>query len=205
MFITRIEDGKNKKYRIYSEEGYLFSLYGKEIKRYHLAENKEIPDCIISSIMDELIYKRGKERALFLIERRPLTEFMLREKLKSNEYPDDIIDRVVAFLFRYHYLDDMEYIRMFVNSYSHKKSRKQIQYDLQKKGIQKQDIEQYFLQYPYSDEDSLQQLFQRYIRNKNLEQPKDRQKVFRYFYSKGYASSLIQSEIQKYEGNTYDI
>lgn len=197
MLITKIEEGKGKKYRVFSEDGYLFSLYGKELKKYHIQENLMIDDAIISSILDEIIYKRGKERALYLLERRPLTEFMLRDKLKKSEYPVVVINRIVSFLYEYHYLDDLEYIRMYVNTYQYKKSLKQIKLDLRCKGITKENLEQFFYEYDYSDEESFQRQFDKYIRNKDLSDYKTKQKVFRYFYGKGFETSMIEYAIRE--------
>ncbi len=197
MFITKIEEGKGKKYRIYADDSFLFALYGKEIKRYNIKENAAIDDVIISSIMDEIIYKRGKERALYLLESRPMTERMLREKLKSNEYPDTVIDKVVVFLQKYQYLNDFEYIRMYVNTYHCKKSIKCLRLDLQKKGITRELIDLFFEEEPISDTCSFQKQFLRYTRNKDLSDPKTRQKVFRYFYGKGYDASLIETAFRQ--------
>ncbi|MGN0437714.1 MAG: regulatory protein RecX [Lachnospiraceae bacterium] len=196
MFITTITEGKGKKYRIYNENGYLFSLYGKELKRYHIEEQSNIDDTVISSIMENIIYKRAKERALYLLERRPMTEYMIREKLMENEYPQFIISKVVCFLYEYHYLDDNEYIHIYVQSYTAQKSKKQMISDLLRKGISKEDLELYFEKNTYSDENSFRIQFEKYTKNKDLGSFKERQKVFRYFCGKGYDFSLVEEEIR---------
>lgn len=197
MLITKIEEGKGKKYRIYGEDGFLFALYGKEVKKYSLKEHVVIDDAVISSILDEIIYKRGKERALYLLERRPLTEHMIREKLTSNEYSDDIIDKVVDFLYKYQYLNDYEYIRMYVNTYRCKKSVKCLRLDLRRKGVSKDLIDTFFDEEDISDTDSFYKQFYRYTRNMDLSDIKIRQRVFRYFYGKGYDTSLIETALRK--------
>lgn len=196
MVITAVSEGKGKKYRVYGEDGYLFSLYGKELKRYHIFENTNIDNCVISSVLDEIIYKRAKERALFLLESRPMTEDMIKEKLKADEYPDAVIHRVVDFLYRYHYLDDMAYIDLYIQTYSAKKSKKQMVLDLLRRGIHREDLDSYFESCCYSDEKSFQYQFNKYIQGKNLSDFKVKQKVYRYFYGKGYASSLIEEGIR---------
>lgn len=196
MVITGITKGKGKKYRVYGEDEYLFSLYAGELKKYHISEGLDIDMMIISSIMDEIIYKRGKERALYLLERRPMTERMMRDKLISDEYPDEMVEKIVAFLYKYHYLDDMEYIHMYVNTYGNRKSIKQMRLDLLRKGVSKEDMNLFFEQNTISEEEGFLRQFEKYTRNKNMTDMKDRQRVFRYFYAKGYAPSLIESAIQ---------
>lgn len=196
MIITSVLEGKGKKYRVYGDDIYLFSLYGKELKKYHICENAHIDDDRIALITDEIVYKRAKERALYLLESRPMTEGMVRDKLKTNEYSDFVIQKVINFLYQYHYLDDMAYIDLYIQTYASKKSKKQMVLDLRKKKIQKEDLDYYFEINPYSDEQSFRYQFEKYIQGKNLSDYKDRQKIFRYFYGKGYDSSLIEDGIR---------
>ena len=155
MLITKIESGKNKRYRVFGDDTFLFALYKNELKRYQIEENIIIEDSVISSILDEIIYKRAKERALYLLERRPLTVSMLRDKLRYHDYPEQVVEKVIEFLEKYRYLDDMEYIRMYAGKQ-----------------------------------------FERYTRGKDLGNLAVRQKVFRYFYGKGFAVSLIETALR---------
>lgn len=198
MLITKIEPGKNKRYRVFGDDTFLFALYGKDLKRYHIEENEVIDDLIISSIMDEIIYKRAKERALYLLERRPFTISMMKVKLRENDYPDGIVDRVIQFLQKYHYLDDEDYIRMYVADYGCKKSKRQLVYDLTQKGISKAAIELFLEEVNYSEQAGFEKQFQRYIQGKDLEDRAVRQKIFRYFYGKGFSFSMIEEVMKEY-------
>lgn len=196
MLVTKIESGKNKRYRVYGDDMFLFTLYKSELKRYQIQENVMLDDSVISSILDEIIYKRAKERALYLLEKRPLTVFMLRDKLRSHEYPETVVNKVIQFLEKYHYLDDGEYIRMYIAAYSNKKSKKQIVFDLMHKGISKNFIDIYLDENEYSEQVGFEKQFERYVRGKNLDNLVVRQKVFRYFYAKGYTVSLIETALR---------
>lgn len=192
MYITKIEQGKGKRYKVFGDDMFLFALYGKELKRYHISEYTDIDDEIVKDILKQVVLKRAKERALYLLERRPLTVQMLKDKLKENEYPKDIIEQVVMFLEKYHYLNDEDYLRMYVEAYSSKKSKKQISYDLMHKGIAREIIDDFFENTEYSERESCKRQMERYVRGKNLEDREVRQKVFRYLYGKGFSSILIQ-------------
>lgn len=196
MLITKIESGKNKRYRVFGDDTFLFALYKNELKRYQIEENVMIEDSIISSILDEIIYKRAKERALYLLEKRPLTVSVLRNKLYYHDYPEAVTEKVIQFLEQYHYLDDMDYVRMYIGTYSNKKSKKQIVYDLMRKGISKNLIDIYFEENEYSEQQGFEKQFERYVRGKDLGNLAVRQKVFRYFYGKGFAVSMIESALQ---------
>lgn len=201
MLITRIEQGKGKRYRVYSDCEFLFSLYGRELKKYHIAENVDVSEDVLAGILEDIIYKRAKERALYLLESRPYTCYMMRDKLISGEYPTEIVDRVVSFLQEYHYLDDMAYVRMYVETYSKSKSRRQIQFDLRKKKIAKHLIDEYMSQQDYSEEECFRKQFDRYTREKDMKNRSVRQKVFRYFLCKGFSYDLIEEYVKMRSDN----
>lgn len=196
MLVTKIESGKNKRYRVFGDDTYLFALYKNELKRYQIEENAMLEDSVISSILDEIIYKRAKERALYLLEKRPLTVSVLRDKLRYHDYPEAVVEKVIAFLEQYHYLDDMDYIRMYTGTYGSKKSKKQIVYDLMRKGISKSLIDIYFEENEYSEQEGFEKQFERYVRGKDLGNLAIRQKVFRYFYGKGFTVSMIETALR---------
>lgn len=197
MQITRIEEGKGKKYKVFGDEIFLFSLYKKELKKYGIAENTEIDDNLIEDIEENCILKRAKERALYLLEYKPYSISMMREKLYNGEYSKKIIEKVILFLKEYHYLDDKDYIRMYIGTYSVRKSRKQLTCDLLRKGISKELINNCFEQLEYSEQECFEKEFERYVRGKDLEDWKVRQKVFRYFLGKGFSISLIEDSLKE--------
>ena len=197
MQITRIEEGKGRKYKVFGDEIFLFSLYKKELKKYGIAENTEIDDNLIEDIEENCILKRAKERALYLLEYKPYSISMMREKLYNGEYSKKIIEKVILFLKEYHYLDDKDYIRMYIGTYSVRKSRKQLTCDLLRKGISKELINNCFEQLEYSEQECFEKEFERYVRGKDLEDWKVRQKVFRYFLGKGFSISLIEDSLKE--------
>lgn len=198
MYITRIEHRRGKHYRIYAEDSFLFALYGRELKQYHIAENEELEDGMVQFLQKEVVLKRAKERALYLLERRPYTVSGMQNKLRENDYPDPVIDEVINFLKKYRYLDDQEYIRMYVEAYSYKKSKRQLMYDLAGRGVDRDMVNDYFATFDFSEEESLQRQFRRYVKGRDLEDRTVRQKVFRYFYGKGFAASMIEETMESY-------
>lgn len=193
MLITGIEKGKNKRYRIYGEEQFLFALYGREIKEYGIEENRELSAETITMIQDKILKKRARERALYLLERRPMTVSMVYSRLRDNEYTDEVITDAIQFLETYRYLDDGEYVRMYVETYANKKSRRQMEYELLRKGVDKSLIHAYFAEHEFSEQDCLLRQFEKYTKGKDLHDPAVRRKVYRYFYGKGFDTALLDA------------
>ena len=194
MHICSIEQN-GKQYAIYGETGYLFSLYGREVKKYHIAEDGDISDNLVEEIYQSVIYKRARERALYLLERRPYSISELRGRLARNRYPEQIMEQVIAFLEKYGYLDDAEYARMYMNTYISKRSFKQMSFELLRKGVSKDIIDACIEELDATELDGFTRQFLRYTKGKDLQDYTVRQKVFRYFYSKGYAASMIEEAV----------
>ena len=195
MLITRIEKSKGKQYRIYNEDGYLFSLYGNELKQYGIEEGNDLNESLFSDILDKVIFNRAKERALYLLERQPYSEMGMRRKLISGGTPEIVVNKVTDFLKQYNYIDDVLYVSMYVNSYIKRKSKRQIYNDLMIKGIDRQIMDDYFEGIEDMDayeKECFEAQYNKYIKGKDLEDPRIRQKVFRYFYGKGFSVRLVE-------------
>lgn len=65
--ITEIRPVNQKKSRVYIDEEFAFILYKSEIRRYRLEENEEITEADYTEILQEVLLKRGKARALHLL------------------------------------------------------------------------------------------------------------------------------------------
>ena len=60
------------------------------------------------------------------------TEYQINQKLKEGYYPTSIIERVIAFLKKYDYLNDKRYAVRYRDSYAKTKSCKRIRLTIYK-------------------------------------------------------------------------
>lgn len=197
MIISKVCKDTGKKYKVYSEEGYLFSLYFNELKKYGIDEGKDVPDVIIEDLMYNVVFKRGKERALYLLERKPYTVYSMKRKLVSAGYPETVTEKIICFLIDYNYLNDNDYVSMYVNCYNRNKSRRQMEIALISKGIDRQLISDYFERNEHSDQECFVQQYNKYVKGKDISDPVIRNKVFRHFYSKGFSTEMINNTMRK--------
>ena len=77
MVITKIEPITKAKSKIYTDEYISFVLYNKEISRYHLAEDTVLAEDVYQEIIDEVLMKRAKLRAMHLLQKMDRTEQQL--------------------------------------------------------------------------------------------------------------------------------
>lgn len=187
-----------KKYKIILEgtQVIVFSVYPSELKKFGLKENAIISSEEYKEIRD-ILYKRGKERALYYLKTSDKTISQMRTKLKDGFYPEDIIESVVDFLKNYGYIDDYRYTQNYVSYSRQRKSIRCIRNDLVLKGISKEIIEEVILE--NSCDSMEEQLIEEYCRKKirgNMDE-KQYNKLVMSLMRKGFKYEQVRSVIRK--------
>lgn len=198
MFIIDIVPINKKKYKIICDD-FAFALYKREISKYHIEIGSEMDEKVWQEICDEVLFKRAKDRALYLLESFERTEYQLYQKLKDGYYPIVIIERVIAFLKQYNYINDVEYARRYIECYMYKKSIKCIETELYKKGIKKDVFDGLVC---IDDEIEIEQIKQILSKKKYLEKAndiKEKNKIFNYILRRGYSFEMINRCINMLE------
>jgi regulatory protein len=136
-------------------------------------------------IKDEV--RRAKLRALHLLTAMDRTEAKLREKLQTS-YCEEAVETAIDYVKTYGYLDDERYVRVYIESKSRTKSRKQIEQELIfNKGVSKEAVERGFEQAQMAD---ITEVIQRYMQKKKIDprncEYEQKQKFFAYMMRKGF-------------------
>lgn len=96
---------------------------------------------------EEWLLKKCKERSLYIIENSSKTEKQLRDKLKnSKKYDEKTIDLTIDFLKQHNFLNDKEYTKRYIELNINSKSKKQIKFKLYEKGVNRNIIDEVFLE-----------------------------------------------------------
>jgi len=198
MIITKIEPVTKTKFKIYVEEQFAFTLYKGELSRFCLKEQGEITEEIISRIKAEVLVKRAKMRAMHLLNEMARTEEQLRQKLKQNGYPEDVIDSAVAYVKSFGYINDEAYIRNFVESRKGKKSRREIYALLGQKGLNQETVETVLdeMYEEHSDQEAIREILRKKHWDSEESDIKEKQKIYAYLVRKGFRYEDIRQVIQ---------
>lgn len=197
--ITKIEPLDGKRSKIFLEEEFAFVLYKGEIKQYKIKEGEVLPRETYEEIMQVLLPKRAKKRALYLLQKRPYTEKRLRDKLQEGWYPGESIEQAIEYAKSYHYLDDYAYALDYIFYRKETLSRKIMEEKLRQKGISSQILQQ-VMEEAYSsreEEEELQlqqalKLLKKRSYGGEKEDPKEWQKQYAYLSRKGISSAVIK-------------
>lgn len=195
-YINEIKPYKSR-FKIKLNNGMEILLYKSDIKKYHLSENEEIPENRWQEIVEDL-YKRAKERVLYLLDSSYKTEKQIVDKLKAGYYPQEVIDRVIDYLKEYNLVNDYRYALMYIDFKRTSKSKRQIIQDLYVKGISKDLIEPAFEESGFSDRDSIVHMIEKRKNRYDLSDKKDLQKFYMYLTSKGYSYGEIRDALNDF-------
>ena len=140
MYVTKIEPVTKTKYKVFIDGQFAFVLYKGELSRYHIAQDTEVDERLVSQILSEIVLKRAKLRAMHLLTDMDRTESQLRTKLKQGLYPDDIIEQAMALCKILWICGRRNMTRRFVLSRQNSKSKKEIYASLCQKGVAKRRL-----------------------------------------------------------------
>ncbi len=202
--ITKIEVQKRNKERvnIYIDGEYSMAVNAELIYKENLRTDMEINIEKLQKVAAKEEILRCRISALKVIERSCKTEKELRDKLKEKNYSDNAIELSIQFLKEYNYLNDDTYAKAFIKDHSSSKGSSRIKYELLKKGISKDIIEENMLQ--CIDEDierkaalSIGKKKYRSIIKGESDTYKISGKLYRFILSKGYNYDIVKSVVKE--------
>lgn len=200
MIVTEIRPVTKQKYQIDVEGEPAFVLYKGEVSRYHLEKDREISAEVYREIVEEVLTKRAKLRAMHLLEQGDRTKKGLRGNLLKNGYPSEAVEEAMAYVESFHYIDDKRYALTYIQNQSGKKGRARIQMELRQKGVPQEYIDQAF-QETEEDTDArgvIRELILKKRREQGPMEEKERQKLYGFLMRRGFSSSDILSVLREF-------
>lgn len=191
MTVDKIEPLDKRRSKVFLDEDFAFVLYKGELRKYHIEEGAEVTDALYDELLNEVICKRVKERALHLLQFSAKTEAEIRQKLKTAFYPEKAINEAVMFLSEYHYLDDEAYAKSYIEAYGKRKSRADLMNVLLKKGVSKPLIQELLKEQPPEEEPLIRQLLEK-RRYREDAPAEERKKTVAFLMRKGFSYDLIR-------------
>lgn len=202
MLIIDIVPIDKKRKKIILEDNSCFCLYSREIKNLELETDEQITEEKWIKI-EEILGKRAKERALYLLNDMDKTEYELSEKLKAGFYPQEIIDNTISYLKFYHYIDDYRLARQYIEQKKDSLSYRQLIQKLMNKGISKEILNEVLEEKEDGELEALDKL----LRKKNIDfstiSTEEKQKIYAYFIRRGFTYENIVKKINEFESHQH--
>ncbi len=146
--------------------------------------------------MDELT--RAKKRALYLLTDMDRTEKQLLDKLKKTGYSDEVIAKTMDYVKGFGYINDTRYAAHYIESLKQSRSKKRLCFDMNKKGLPQEVIEQAFEEAgDYDERPLIRKLLAKKAKSISSDDPKKKQKLAAFLARKGFSSRDIFSVLDE--------
>lgn len=198
MTVTAIHEINRKKVRVEFDGQLTLVLYRGELKRYGIREGEDVPDGLAAEIEEQVLRKRAAKYAMNLLVKRDYTAKELGDKLRRAGYTEDTAESALEYVSSFGYINDADYARRYLETYSDRKSLRRMQADLRQKGISDDILEWALGEADCAGEKAA---LCRYAEKKaaalDLSQEKDRQKFFRYLVGKGFSYGDVRDALEE--------
>ncbi len=196
--IRSLERLSSDRYLVTLEDDSFFPLYEKELAGYGIEEGGMLAEASYQEILCELLPRRARHKAMYLLQSMDRTEYQLRRKLQECSYPEEVIEDAVQYVKGFHYIDDVRYARNYVEFRKERKSLKQLEQELYQKGVSREDFEEAVseLEVPEEEEQILAWIEKKQFHPETADQ-KETDRFLRFLLRKGYRISSIKQAFQK--------
>ena len=192
--ITALKEIDKRKVSIEIDGEYAGFLYHGEMRRLKIVSGKELTEQELDELND-VIYKRAKERTLYIIERTEKTSKEIKEKLVLNGYPEKVAMRVISFLTKYGFVNDEDYARRYMQYKSSKRSLRQIRMELMRKGISKDVLSSIEEDMKIDESETIRILARKKYRSLDSLDETEKRKLIRYLLGKGFSYEKIKDAL----------
>lgn len=193
--------GKGR-YRVAFDNGVSCVLYRSEAAQLSIGAQSSLTDENYDYLINEIIGKRAKKRAMHILEQMDRTEHQLREKLAKGEYPQECIDAAVEYVKKYRYLDDERFASSYVRCHQEKLSRQQLSVKLSQKGVSRDIIADALeTEYEADDGEKIRNLLSKRHFDPDNTDRQESNKIYQYILRRGFKSSDILKEMRAFSEN----
>ena len=137
--------------------------------------------------------ERAHSRALDYLSYRPRSEAELRDYLLEKEFPESVVEEVLARLNRVGLVDDAEFARYWIDNRARFRPRggRMLRYELQQKGVASETIEEALDD--YDELAAVRKVAQEQARRlRHLPPDRFRRRLYARLARRGFSSGLIQ-------------
>lgn len=202
MKVTQVTEVSKSRVRISTDEESAFVLYKSELRKFHIREGEEIEETCLCSIMEELLPRRAKLRAMNLLKNRDYTVKQLSDKLREGGYPGEIIREALDYVESFHYTDDCRYAVNFIRNHAGDRSRRRMEQDLLGRGIGKDTLERAWAQWEaeggcQNELAMIQSLLVKKGFDCEAASPKECRRIYGFLMRKGFSGEQVQKALRR--------
>lgn len=203
MKITLIEKNKKnkKRYFVYVDDKYSFSISEEDYISMNLYEKKEITEEEIKHIVEVVNLREAKSTAVRYLSLRLRSEYDVRCKLKREGYGNKTIDKAIDEVKSLGYIND----RLFVQKYVfdriklNPKSKKMLKCELMNKGIPEEIIDVELKEFKMDDTVIAKELVRRKFGKYYPFDDKITRRIYSFLFHRGFNQETINQAVTSFK------
>ena len=208
MKVTGVEELSKSRSKVFIDGELAFVLYRGELRTYGIRGGAELEQADYDAIMGEVLPKRAKLRAMNLLTKREYTEQQLRRKLTDGFYPPEVIDEALAYVAGFHYTDDLRYAVTFITDHEATRSRRRIEQDLTRRGIDRRTLEAAWAEWESDGGTQDEAAMIRALLSKKGYDPEhadiaEKRRLYAFLMRKGYSAEAVRRALRTEELDTF--
>lgn len=199
MIVTSIVEQKKDISRVnISIDGkYVFAISKLDVAFYNLKEGEELSKKKYDEILENVVLAKAKLTAFNYLGYKDRTKREIIRRLKEKGFTKDVTKQTLEFLIKYGYINDLEFSKKFVKQRVVSKGygKYKVVRELKEKGVSEDIIEIVTEDIEPLEIEAALKLSIKKARNLNLEEYKDKQKLYAYLQRRGYSYEIIKNVI----------
>ena len=203
---------KDKKlYKLFSDEGYFAFLYKSDMKDFGIDLPKSndsdendfqteisLDESVIEKIT-ELCVRRAFDKGADFISISEQCAYDIRFKLLRKGFPEEVIERAIALLYEYDYLNERRYAESYTRSYMNSKSRDVIVREIGHKCPGLDDIygivDQVYQDMDCDEDEVIKALIEKKFRGQDLSDERVRRRAMNLLIRHGFGFDKINKHL----------
>lgn len=187
---------------IYLDNAFYCGLELETIMKNRLKIGTEIAEERLNEIQTESESLRALDKALNFISLSKKTKKEVEDYLKKKGYLGGTIETVISKMSAYKFINDEEYAKDYVKSYSKKKGNRLLAAELKRKGVSDSEISE-AIEERSDESEGANAVAEKYLRGK--ERTKENAvKCYRYLLGKGFSYDVAKESAFKLTGGEED-
>ena len=208
MKVTGVEELSKSRSKVFIDGELAFVLYRGELRTYGIREGAVLEQADYDAIMGEVLPKRAKLRAMNLLTKREYTEQQLRRKLTDGFYPPEVIEEALAYVAGFHYTDDLRYAVTFITDHEATRSRRRIEQDLTRRGIDRRTLEVAWAEWEsdggaQDEEAMIRALLSKKKYDSEHADIAEKRRIYAFLMRKGYSTEAVRRAMRTEELDTF--
>lgn len=199
MYIESIDKITKIKYKVSTDKGLLY-LYTGDLRRYRLKSGEEVPDEVYDALMKETLIPRCRKKALDILTRADRTRKELVNRLKRVGFTEELIDDAIAYVDKYHYINDERVAASYIAFKGGRKSSRELASVLKNKGVDKETAERLIEAYG-DDDEAIEAAIRKKTLGKTVLSDDELRKLNAYLFRHGFDGELIRDKLAKFREN----